>query len=122
MKSLSLKLFIVIAGLSLLLFVGHSLIVESPRIPLWKTYVFLGMAAFITVAALRWIQLRMPDKLGMGFLSLVTVKLGLILFIFPELIDENESLGTSQLLGFLGPYFIFLFLEIGLVLKWLNDN
>ncbi len=67
-------------------------------------------------------QIKMPEKLALGFLILMSLKLGLILFLFPELLFSEPKLPILQVVGFMAPYFIYLFLEIGMVLKWLNNN
>lgn len=98
------------------------MLVEDPSIPLMKTYAFLGAATFITVGVLKFIFGLVPDKLGYAFLALVFVKFGAVFLIFPELLSENPKLSKVELLGFLAPYFIFLFIEAAIVIKWLNKN
>ncbi|PQJ31398.1 hypothetical protein BST92_05435 [Nonlabens arenilitoris] len=116
-----LKTFLLLLLLSLSIFGIHYLIVDHPTIPLWKTYSFLGVAAFITVSALKYVFGLVPDKLGFAFLALVFIKFGIVLIMFPELIT-GPSLSKVEVLGFLIPYFIFLFLEAAIVIKWLNKN
>ncbi len=103
-------------------FFVHRQINPTPAIAHLKTYSFLGVAAFLTVAALKFVHFYVPSKLGYAFLALVLVKFGAVVLIFPELIDKDPGLGKAELLGFLVPYFLFLFAEAAIVIKWLNKN
>jgi len=116
-----LKAFLILLLISFTGFGVHYLIVDHPVIPLWKTYLFLGAAAFVTVSALKYVFELVPDKLGFAFLALVFIKFGIVLILFPELIT-GPSLSRVEVLGFLIPYFIFLFLEATIVIKWLNKK
>lgn len=100
----------------------HDWWVENPVISLVRTYTFLGIATFITVSGLKLVHRFVPEKLGYGFLGLIFVKCGAAIILFPELIAEDPALSKAELLSFLAPYFIFLFIEVGIVIKWLNDN
>ena len=100
----------------------HDWWITDPTISLLRTYTFLGTATFITVSGLKLTHRYVPDKLGYGFLALIFIKCGAALVLFPELISEDPKLSKAELLGFLAPYFIFLFVEVGIVIKWLNDN
>ncbi|MGJ8683907.1 MAG: hypothetical protein ACSHWW_04750 [Nonlabens sp.] len=117
-----LKAFLLILLSSILLLGIHYFMVEDPAISLLKTYSFLGAAAFITVSALKYIFGLVPDKLGFAFLALVFVKFGVVLLLFPELLSEDPKLSKTELLAFLAPYFIFLFMEAAIVINWLNKN
>jgi cadmium resistance protein CadD (predicted permease) len=117
-----LKTFILVLILSLTAFGVHSWWIENPVISIVRTYSFLGIATFITVTGLKLVHNYVPDKLGYGFLGLIFVKCGVAILLFPELIAEDPSLSKADLLSFLAPYFIFLFIEVGIVIKWLNDN
>lgn len=117
-----LRAFIVIALLTAVGFFIHDTIVADPVISVLSTYVFLGVATFLTLSALKFTARISPNNLGYVFLGLVFIKFGAILIFFPELIDDEMELTRKQLLGFLAPYFLFLFAEIGVVLKWLNDS
>ena len=116
------KSFIVTAILTTAGYFIHSYIVSDPVISILKTYLFLGFATYLTVAALKFTSIISPDNLGYLFLGLMSIKLGAILIFFPQLMDSELDLNRSQLLGFLIPYLLFLFAEIGIVLKWLNDS
>lgn len=117
-----LKTFILVAVLSLAAYFFHDWWIEDPAIPIARTYLFLGSATFVTVSALRFVHFYVPDKLGYGFLGLIFIKCGAAIVLFPELIADDPALSKPQLLGFLAPYFVFLFIEVGIVIKWLNDN
>jgi len=117
-----LKAFLVTAVLSTIGYFGHDAIVTDSVISVASTYIFLGLATFFTVAVLKFTARISPNNLGYVFLGLVFIKFGAILIFFPELIDDDLELTRRQLLGFLAPYFLFLFAEIGIVLKWLNDS
>lgn len=116
-----LKTFLSLIVITAAVYGLHFLMVDEPAIPLWKTYTFLSIAALITVSGLKYIFGLVPDKLGFAFLALVFVKFGVVLILFPELIGE-PSLPKREILGFLTPYFIFLFIEATIVVKWLNNN
>lgn len=100
----------------------HYFVVDKPAISLIKIYAFLGAATFITVSVLKFVFELVPDKLGYAFLALVFIKFGAIFLTFPELLSENPKLSKVDLLAFLAPYFIFLFIEVAIVIKWLNKN
>lgn len=100
----------------------HQFINPNTAISLIKIYSFLGIATFLTVLALRFVQLYVPDNLGYAFLALVFLKLGAVIFIFPEIISDAPKLSKVQLLHFLAPYAIFLITEATIVIKWLNKN
>lgn len=117
-----LKAFLVTAVLSTLGYFVHEALVSDSVISVASTYIFLGVATFLTVSALKFTARISPNNLGYVFLGLVFMKFGAILIFFPELIDDELELTRRQLLGFLAPYFLFLFAEIGIVLKWLNDS
>jgi hypothetical protein len=117
-----LKAFLLTAILSVITYFIHTSVVTEPAISIFKTYLFLGLATFITVSVLKFVTLVSAKNLGVVFLGLVMMKFGAIILFFPELIDDKLELTTRDLLGFLGPYFIFLFAEMIIVLKWLNDN
>ncbi|ARN78351.1 hypothetical protein BST97_10315 [Nonlabens spongiae] len=117
-----LKAFLVTAVLTGIGYFVHNLIVENAVISIFDTYLFLGIATFLTVSALKFTARISPNNLGYVFLGLVFMKFGAILIFFPELIDNELELTLRQVLGFLAPYFLFLFAEIGIVLKWLNDS
>ncbi|WP_194851541.1 DUF6168 family protein [Nonlabens antarcticus] len=117
-----LKTFLLVLLLSLVAYGVHSWLIVDPALSLEKTYIFLGVATFITVSGLKFTHNYVPDKLGFGFLALVFVKCGAALLIFPDLLNEDPALTQAEMLGFLTPYFIFLFIEVTIVIKWLNDN
>jgi len=117
-----LKAFLFTAVLTVFCFFIHNAIVSNPAIPLLQTYLFLGIATFITVSILKFTVQVSANNLGLVFLGLVMMKFGAIVIFFPELIDQNIALTKRDLLGFLAPYFIFLFAEMIIALKWLNDK
>ncbi|MGB5980787.1 MAG: hypothetical protein WBG46_01460 [Nonlabens sp.] len=117
-----LRALILTALIATIGFFIHDNIVADPVISVLNTYVFLGVATFLTLSALKFTARISPNNLGYIFLGLVFMKFGAILIFFPELIDDEMQLTRKQLLGFLAPYFLFLFAEIGMVLKWLNDS
>lgn len=117
-----LKTFFLVAVLATAAYFLHGWWIGDPVISLIKTYSFLGIATFVTVSGLKLVHRLVPDKLGYGFLGLIFVKCGAAILLFPELIADDPSLSKTELLGFLTPYFIFLFIEVGIVIKWLNDN
>ena len=117
-----LKAFFITAILSALGYFIHDALVQQPGISLFVTYLYFGTATFLTVSALKFTVRVAPDNLGYVFLGLMFVKLGGVLIFFPELTSDEVDLGLRQLLGFLAAYFLFLFAEIGIVLKWLNDS
>lgn len=117
-----LKTFIVVAVLSVGAYFLHGWWIVDPAISIVRIYIFLGAATFVTVSALKFVHSYVPDKLGYGFLGLIFIKCGAAIVLFPELIAEDPALSKAELLGFLAPYFIFLFIEVGIVIKWLNDN
>ncbi|KQC32310.1 hypothetical protein AAU57_02435 [Nonlabens sp. YIK11] len=117
-----LKTFLIVAFLTVAAYFLHSWWIVDPAIPLARTYIFLGTATFVTVSALRFVHFYVPEKLGYAFMAAIFVKCGLAIVCFPELIVKNSGLNLMEVLGFLVPYFIFLFIEVVIVIKWLNDN
>ncbi|AZQ43206.1 DUF6168 family protein [Nonlabens ponticola] len=117
-----LQTFIVILVCCLIAYFVHDWYVDNPAISPLRIYLFLGLATFLTVSALKFTHAYVPDKLGYAFLAAIFIKCGAALVLFPELIAEDPALSKRQLLGFIAPYFIFLFVEVGIVIKWLNKN
>ncbi len=116
------KAFLLTAVLSIVSYFIHSAIVSDSIIPLYSIYLFFGIATFATVAILKFTMVVSSNKLGLVFLALVIMKFVGIFIFFPELIDDGIQLTKLDLLGFMMPYFIFLFLEIIILHKWLSDN
>lgn len=117
-----LKTFLLVLISTILIYGAHFFLVENPAIPLIKIYSFLGIATFITVSGLKYVFGLVPDKLGFAFLALVFIKFGVVFLLFPELLSDEPKLSRAEILGFLGPYLIFLFIEATIVIKWLNKN
>jgi hypothetical protein len=117
-----LKAFILTAVVSVISYFAHSALVSDPTISLTSIYVFFGIATYATVSTLKFTMVVSSNRLGLVFLGLVILKFGGIFIFFPELIDDDIQLTKLDLLGFLAPYFIFLFLEIIILHKWLSDN
>jgi hypothetical protein len=117
-----LKTFILVLILSLTAFGVHSWWIENPVISLIKTYTFLGGITVITICIFNLIFKYSPGNLGYSFLLAIVIKCGITLLLFPELIIKDYNLSIVDVLGFLIPYFIFLFIEVVLVIKWLNNN
>ncbi len=117
-----LKLLAGIVIITAALCAGHAFLIKKHAIPLWRLYTFLGVATFITAAVLRWMQWHMADKVHIGFIAMISVKLGLAVILFPELLQNDPALSRPEILAFLVPYFLYLFIEIMIVVKWLNKN
>ena len=117
-----LKTFLFIAVASIAAYFLHHVIIDDTAIAPWRIYTFLGTATLLTVTSLRFVHHYVPDKLGYGFLGLIFIKCGAAIVLFPELIADDPGLSKAELLQFLTPYALFLFMEVAIVIKWLNDN
>lgn len=118
-----LKPAIIIAIISAVLFFVHQFVFGSKAqeevYSLTKLY---GFHFFITlnVFVLCMIMAKhLKEQIGLVFLAMVFVKMGLLYFGFKE-VFELEDEQKSILIGFVVPYIIYLGIEVYLVLQVLN--
>ncbi|WP_347373654.1 DUF6168 family protein [Aequorivita sp. Q41] len=98
--------------------------VEHP-FTLWKIYLFQGIATLILCASFEVIsQKSQKYKDQMGFLYLGAMVLKVVLFcgFFSSILFSSLVLSKLDSLSLLIPIFIFLFLEVVIIVKILNRN
>lgn len=117
-----LKSLIALIVVSLLLFGIHSVVFPESPIELYKIHAFLAIAGYLSMAALNFVHQIASDKLGFVFIGLLMVKIGALIIVFPEILSDEVALSKVDKLHLLVPYFIYLFLETALVIKWLNHK
>lgn len=117
-----LKAFVLLLILSLAAYGLHYSIEAIPVFSLIKLYSFLFIATLGSVSGMHYLFQIVPNQLGYAFLVTVFVKFGAAIILFPQLMSEQPSLSTTQILSFLIPYFLFLTVEAFMVIKWLNKT
>ena len=115
-----LKVSVLLLFLSLSLFGLHHVMDTNPIFDLIKMYSFLFLATLGFVCGMYYLFQLVPNQLGYVFLVTVFVKFGTALILFPQLLQTEPALTRGQTLSFLIPYFVFLAVEVLMVIKWLN--
>lgn len=88
--------------------------------PLWAVYLFHSCFAAVIYFTVKAVHGILPDKAGLAFLALSGFKmLGAIIFLVP-LIQSELSNPIPAVLSFFVPYFIYLLIEVMLVIKLLK--
>ena len=126
MKSKVLSSTLIYIGISLLLYLGQWLIQSKLfaqtdfYYPLWAIYLFHASFAAVIYFTVKFIRGIYPDQAGFAFLALSGFKmLGAIVFLIP-LIQSELADPVPAVLSFFAPYFIYLLIEVMLVIKLLR--
>lgn len=126
MKSKLLSSIIIYIGITLLLYAIQWLIQNRVfgqidfYYSLWGVYLFHSCFAAVVYFTVKAIHGILPDKAGLTFLALSGFKmLGAIIFLVP-LIQSEVPDPIPAVLSFFAPYFIYLLIEVILVIKLLK--
>lgn len=88
--------------------------------PLWSIYLFHCCFAAVVYFTIKAVHGILPDKTGLAFLALSGFKmLGAVIFLIP-LIQSDLANPIPVVLSFFAPYFIYLLIEVTLVIKLLK--
>src|SRR5690554_328641 len=126
MKSKLLSSALIYIGLTLLLYAIQG-VIQSQLFdqidfyyPLWGVYLFHSCFAAVIYFTVKYVHGILPDKAGLAFLALSGFKmLGAIIFLVPLIKSEHPD-PIPAVLSFFVPYFIYLLIEVVLVLKLLR--
>jgi len=92
---------------------------------LWSIYLFQGIATFILCASFEVISQKsqqLKDQLGFLYLAAMAIKVGLFCIFFQEILFSSLVLSKTDSASLLIPIFLFLFLEVMIIVKILNRN
>lgn len=115
---------VLIAGYALHNFVLNSFEVKHP-FDLWKIYLFQGIATLILCVSFEFISQKseqLKDQLGFLYLAAMALKVGLFSIFFRSILFSTLVLTKIDSLSLLIPIFLFLFLEVIIIVKILNRN
>ncbi|MAP81662.1 MAG: hypothetical protein CL526_11310 [Aequorivita sp.] len=98
--------------------------VEHP-FSLWNIYLFQGIATLVLCIAFEFISQKsqqLRDQLGFLYLGAMALKVGLFCMVFSNILFSSLVLSRTDSLSLLIPVFLFLFLEVLIIVKILNRN
>ncbi|HLW33541.1 MAG TPA: DUF6168 family protein [Aequorivita sp.] len=98
--------------------------VEHPY-TLWKIYLFQCLATLALCASFEVIAEKSPkykDQLGFLYLAAMVFKVGIFSLFFSDILFSSLVLSKIDSLSLLIPIFLFLFLEVVIIVKILNRN
>jgi len=126
MKSKLLSSILIYIGIALLLYLVQWLIQSQLfthtdfYYPLWAIYLFHASFAAVIYFTVKFIRGIYPEQAGFAFLALSGFKmLGAIVFLIP-LIQSDLLDPIPAVLSFFVPYFLYLLIEVMLVIKLLK--
>ncbi len=92
---------------------------------LWQIYLFQGLATFALCASFEVISRKSKsysDQLGFLYLAAMALKIGIFSILFSGILFSSVVLSRTDSLSLLIPIFLFLFLEVLIIMKILNRN
>ena len=92
---------------------------------LWKIYLFQGVATLVLCASFEIIAQKSQkyrDQMGFLYLGAMVLKILLFSAFFSDILFSSLVLSKLDSLSLLIPIFIFLFLEVVIIVKILNRN
>lgn len=98
--------------------------IEHP-FTLWKIYLFQCVATLAICASFELIATKSPkykDQLGFLYLGAMVFKVGIFSLFFSDILFSSLVLTRMDSLSLLIPIFLFLFLEVVIIVKILNRN
>lgn len=126
MKSKLFSSILIYIGIALLLYLVQWLIQSQLftqtdfYYPLWAIYLFHASFAAVIYFTVKFIRGIYPEQAGFAFLALSGFKmLGAIVFLIP-LIQSDLLDPIPAVLSFFVPYFLYLLIEVMLVIKLLK--
>lgn len=122
--------YVIICTLALLIgFFVHDLILNSLAITLpfvlWKIYFFQAAFTLFLCIFFDFIALKVPkfaDQLGFLYLGSMVFKITVFCVIFHDILFSSLVLTKADSLSMLIPIFIFLIIEVSIVVKIINRN
>ena len=113
LKQFFIKLCIYLV-ISFLLVIGQMLVYPSFSI---KIHILIGALHFISLISVLSIGFFKKDMLGLGYLALLIMKMGIFLYLFYTNLDLKEQIMLS-----LACYSIYLLLETILIISVIQKN
>lgn len=121
--------FIICALAFIIGFLVHDLILNSLAITLpfilWRIYFFQAVFTLSLCILFDFIQLKVPklsDQLGFLYLGSMVFKITVFCVIFNGILFSSLVLTKADSLSMLIPIFIFLAIEVLIIVKILNRN
>ncbi|SRR5690554_1133631 len=92
---------------------------------LWKIYLFQSIATLVICTTFEVIYQTIPslkDQLGFFYLAAMFAKIALFSLFFSDILFSSLVLSKTDSVSLLIPVFLFLFLEVMIIVKILNRN
>src|SRR5690554_6690153 len=115
---------VLILGYGLHYFILIQFQIEHP-FTLWKIYLFQCLATFALCASFEIIVQKSKnyrDQLGFLYLAAMVLKVAIFSLFFSDILFSSLVLTKTDSLSLLIPIFLFLFLEVMIIVKILNRN
>lgn len=115
---------VLIVGYAIHNFILDYFNIEHP-FDLWKIYLFQGIATLVLCASFEFISQKsqqLKDQLGFLYLAAMALKVGAFSLFFRDILFSSLVLSKGDSLSLLIPIFLFLFLEVLIIVKILNRN
>ena len=115
---------VLIVGYGLHWFILGQFNIEHP-FTLWNIYLFQFLATFALCASFELIAQKSKkyrDQLGFLYLAAMVVKVALFSLFFSDILFSSLVLSKIDSFSLLIPVFLFLFLEVVIIVKILNRN
>lgn len=115
---------VLIIGYAIHYFILAHFKVEHP-FTLWKIYLFQGLATFALCSSFEVIAQKSQkyrDQLGFLYLAAMVLKVAVFSLFFKNILFSSLVLSKVDSLSLLIPIFLFLFLEVVVIVKILNRN
>lgn len=115
---------VLIIGLAIHSFILGNLEIEHP-FTLWKIYLFQSIATLVLCGSFEVISvksIKFKDQLGFLYLAAMFLKIALFSLFFSDILFSSLVLSKTDSASLLIPIFLFLFLEVIIILKILNKN
>jgi hypothetical protein len=95
---------------------------EIFRFSLVQIYSFFFFASTIIILSLEFLKKRFFDSLGYIFMSLTSIKIGLVFFLFNSLMNNDTAQGRIEKINFFIVFALFLAVETILSIRILNKK
>ena len=115
---------VLIIGYTIHHFILDFLQIEHP-FALWQIYLFQCLATLALCASFEVIaqkSKKYKDQLGFLYLGAMVLKIALFSIFFSSILFSSLVLSRTDSLSLLIPIFLFLFLEVVIIMKILNRN
>ena len=91
--------------------------------PLWQVYAFQIVVTVLIFSIINYKYVSKNTNIFKFFLTATFVKMGLaIVFLLPMILSESHESKQADVFNFFIPYFIYLFIEVYSLTKFLQKN